>query len=162
VFRGQLFAGRLFAGRLFGVEQEVTPQPTLDLEYHGGGGDLVERVLDKWRVIEEARARRSSNNAARKFNKRPASKAPLDKRITVEIESLRDSRIENEDRTQVGNDRTQAGNVIQPVYQFVPQAKEPVRVAPTKSAPATLQAAVDDGLEEVMAVLLALEEAGEL
>lgn len=160
MFRGQLFAGKLFAGRLFGVEQEVTPQPTLDLEYHGGGGDLVERVLDKWRVIEEARARRSSNNAARKFNKRPASKASLDKRVTVEIESLRDSRIE--DRTQSGNDRTQAGNVIQPVYQFVPQAKEPVRVAPTKSAPATLQAAVDDGLEEVMAVLLALEEAGEL
>lgn len=158
MFRGQLYAGRLYAGRLFGVEETVTPQPELPLEYHGGGDEaIVRKVIEKWETIERARAKR--RYAVEVTPSEETNLAPEERFDTPPVVG---TRIEQAEAIQAPHEAIQAA-IIQPTYAFT---KEPVRVAPTKWSAATVvapaAAQVDDGMEEMMAVLLALDEAGEL
>lgn len=177
MFRGQLFGGKLFFGQLFGQDEEVTPQTEIPLEYHGGGGarmreeaDLVAQVLDKWRTIEKARADRE----AKRLEKRQAVKLKIveqDQRVAITPESVDVAPIADvvpESGSIVPKSgaieltkAAPAGKPALPVIQtlFTPA---PERVAPTRSTPATVLAPLDDDMEDVMTMLLALEEAGEL
>lgn len=172
MFRGQLYAGKLFFGQLFGQEEETTPQTEIPLEYHGGGGarddrDLVALVLDKWRVVEKARAEREAKQAAKRKTRKLRIE-PVNKATDLGVETEPAVNIVPEVGTFVPESGAieltkaePAGKPALPVIQtlFTPA---PERVAPTRSTPATVFAPMDDGMEDVMTMLLALEEAGEL
>lgn len=173
MFRGQLYAGKLFYGQLFGPEEEVTPQVEIPLEYHGGGGarderDLVALVLEKWRVVEEARVRK----AERSSDKRKARRLEI---VELDQEDAEPASTSSEGAVQIVpesgpivpksgavelTEAVPAGKPTLPVIQtlFTPA---PARVAPTRSTPVTV-ISVEDDMDEVMTVLLALEEAGEI
>lgn len=174
MFRGQLYAGKLFFGQLFGPEEEVTPQTEIPLTYYGSGGkrheaeaDLVAQVLDKWRVIEKSRADRE----AKRLEKRQALKRlKVEQDQAVAVESIEIVEAPAADVVPESGsivpksgaiEAVPAGKPALPVIQtlFTPA---PERVAPTRSTPATVFAPLDDGMEDVMTLLLALEEAGEL
>lgn len=166
MFRGQLYAGRLYAGRLFGVEETVTPQPELPLEYHGGGDEaIVRKVIEKWETIERARAKRRyavEVTPSEETNLAPGERFDAPPVVGTRIEQAEAVQAAHDEAIPAPHEAIQAA-IIQPTYAFT---KEPVRVAPTKWSAATVvapaAAQVDDGMEEMMAVLLALDEAGEL
>jgi hypothetical protein len=172
MFRGQLYGGKLFFGQLFGQDEEVTPQVEIPLEYHGSGGrmreneaDVVALVLDKWRAIEAARAKKDAGKKTRKLQ---IVEADVNKVADPAADPGEAVNIVPETGTNVPESGAidlskvaQSGKPALPIIQtlFTPA---PERVAPTRSTPATVLAPLDDGMEDVMTMLLALEEAGEL
>lgn len=173
MFRGQLYGGKLFFGQLFGQEEETTPQPELVLEYHGSGGareetDLVQRVLDKWRVIDQKRAEKAALIDQRRAKRR----IQVDLKPSTHEADLRSDPSEKEphlsDTTTPEASRfsqsakSGAPSVVSPVIQTMFEPRVLDRVAPTRSTPDTVIAVPEDDMDEVMTVLLALEEAGEI
>lgn len=175
MFRGQLYGGKLFFGQLFGAEEEETPQPELVLEYHGSGGheerDLVQRVLDKWATIERSRAKKAEALDQKRAKRRvevvlKPSASDLNLRTDL---SEKDHQVS--DKTQpIGSTSVEKTTpigipsrpAIPPVIQTMFEPRVLDRVAPTRSTPDTVIAVPEDDMDEVMTVLLALEEAGEL
>lgn len=168
MFRGQLYGGKLFFGQLFGPEEEVTPQVEIPLEYHGGGGareerDLIERVLDKWRVIEAKRAEKAPR-PARKVEvvlKPSASDLNPTSEKDQQVSDTPDPRVRDFVEVKQAPAIT-PGSAIPPVIQTMFEPRVLDRVAPTRSTPDTVIAVPEDDMDEVMTVLLALEEAGEI
>jgi len=172
MFRGQLYGGKLFFGQLFGQDEEVTPQVEIPLEYHGGGGrmreneaDVVALVLDKWRAIEAARAKKDAGKKTRKLriveaDVNKVADPVADPGVAVNIVPETGTNVPESGAIDLSK-LVPAGKPALPVIQtlFTPA---PERVAPTRSTPATVLAPLDDGMEDVMTMLLALEEAGEL
>lgn len=169
MFRGQLFKGHLFDGQLYGLPlDEEVPQVEIQF-YHGGGGvlkaeqrareeaELVKQVLDKWRVIEEARVRKEG----RLSDKRKAERlqvVEVDQEVAEEVSTSTPEPVEIVPKDGPIVPKTGALPVIQTL--FTP-GQQPERRAPTRSTPVTV-ISVEDDMEDVMTVLLALEEAGEI
>ena len=170
MFRGQLYGGKLYFGQLFGVEEEVTPQPELVLEYHGGGGareeaDLVQRVLDKWRVIEAKRAEKVAKTARKVEVVLKPSASDLNPSTDLsEKEPQVSDKTTPEASSFAYSAKSGAPDIarIPPVIQTMFEPRVLDRVAPTRSTPDTVIAVPEDDMDEVMTVLLALEEAGEI
>jgi hypothetical protein len=161
MFRGQLFKGHLFDGQLYGLplDEEV---PQVEIQFYTGGGlkaeqrareeaELVKQVLDKWRVIEEARVRKEARLSDRK--------AQIE-RVQAIIEAPAEQPEPIEIAPDLGPIVPKTGTL--PVIQtlFTP-GQQPERRAPTRSTPVTV-IPIEDDMEDVMTVLLALEEAGEI
>jgi hypothetical protein len=161
MFRGLLYAGSLFKPKLFGLDEEITPQVEIPLEYHGSGraseeADLVARVLDKWRVIESGKP---------KLTKKARSGKPSPTKV-VEVPVVLEPAANVPDLGTTVPDLGPFPEAVEALTPFIQPTfvleKQPLQDAPTKSAPASVTIVLDDGMEDAMAMLLALEEAGEL
>ena len=77
MFRGKLYGGQLFAGQLFYTPLDEEPQ--VELPFYYGSGKvlraeekaaeekaLVDKVLEKWRVVEEARVKKATQAAEKR------------------------------------------------------------------------------------------------
>jgi hypothetical protein len=167
LFVGRLFAGKLFDGKLFGVEEEEVPQAELPLEYHGSGeADIIRKVIEKWETIERARAKRSKRREVQvdlvPVNPELAPTAISEPPQLAEDESFDAQDVAREAISKAAGLSEKAHEFLtpHPLIQptFVPIKRE--GFAPTRSTTATVQPA--DEMDDVMVVLLALEEAGEL